>query len=422
MGYRRQPRLRRQLFAWLALTILVTGMSVFVVFHVARLSDTRLPIDIERIESFVSERFADAWDDAPRRRALTESLAETLHAGLRVDDANGRTLERVRGGCDHPQHALTVRRGPEPIGSVHACFESHGQGRLAGLLALATAGLVLWSAAAVLARKLTRPLSSLIAVTREIGAGNLRSRVRLRRGARGELGVLADAINDMAERIERQLNEQRELLAAVSHEVRSPLARMRVSTELLRSNPEDVRALTAIESEVSEIDALVGKLLASSRLDFGSLSRTSLAARDLAERALQRHHLAPELLDDRSEGKKLSCDPTLVARALDNLLDNAEEHGKGLSRLVLRRAQAGEHPHPLEALVFEVSDRGAGFEAQTLSRAFEAFYRPPRPDAERRASLGLGLALVQRIAAAHGGRAWAENQPDGGARVSFSVG
>lgn len=419
---RRQPRLRRQLFTWLALTILVTGMSVWAVFHVARVGDTHLPVDVERIEAFVSERFVDVWQDAARRHTLTESLAETLRAGLRVDDANGRAIERVRGGCDRPDRSLAVRAGARQLGTVQACFEGHRPGHLAGLLAVGTAVAMLWLAAAVLARKLTRPLSSLIAVTREIGAGNLKSRVRLRRGTRGELGVLADAINDMAERIERQLNEQRELLAAVSHEVRSPLARMRISTELLRDNPEDTRALTAIESEVAEIDTLVGKLLASSRLDFGSLTRAALVAQKLAVTALERHQLPLSLLDDESEEAKFSCDPTLVARALDNLLDNAQEHGKGLTRLVVRRARDGEHEDPENALVFEVWDRGAGFEAQALSRAFEAFYRSPRPSAESRASLGLGLALVQRIAAAHGGRAWAENHADGGARVSFSAG
>lgn len=419
---RGQPRLRRQLFTWLALTILVTGMSVWGVFHLARVGSSNLPIDVERLEAFVSARFVDVWDDPARRHALANSLAETIHAGLRVEDSLGHTLDQVRGGCERADRSLVVRSGPRSLGTVRACFEARGPGHFAGFLALFTAVLVLWLAAAVLARKLTRPLSSLIAVTREIGSGKLKSRVRLRRGGRGELGVLADAINDMAERIERQLSEQRELLAAVSHEVRSPLARMRISTELLRDNPEDARALTAIESEVAEIDTLVGKLLASSRLDFGSLARASLIGQQLATTALARRHLPLSLLDDQSAEAKVSCDPTLVARALDNLLDNAEEHGKGVARLVVRRARANEHADSEHALVFEVWDNGAGFEGDALKRAFEAFYRAPKPSAESRASLGLGLSLVQRIAAAHGGRAWAENQASGGARVNFSVG
>jgi signal transduction histidine kinase len=419
---RGQPRLRRQLFSWLALTILVTGMSVWGVFHLARVGNSNLPIDVERLEAFVSARFVDVWDDPARRHALSNSLAETIHAGLRVEDSLGHTLDQVRGGCERPDRSLLVRDGARSLGIVRACFEARGPGHFAGVLALFTAVLVLWLAAAVLARKLTRPLSSLIAVTREIGSGKLKSRVRLRRGGRGELGVLADAINDMAERIERQLSEQRELLAAVSHEVRSPLARMRISTELLRDNPEDARALTAIESEVAEIDTLVGKLLASSRLDFGSLARAPLIGQQLATTALTRRHLPLSLLDDQSAQAKVSCDPTLVARALDNLLDNAEEHGKGVARLVVRRARAEEHTDSEHALVFEVWDNGAGFETDALKRAFEAFYRAPKPSAESRASLGLGLSLVQRIAAAHGGRAWAENRASGGARVIFSVG
>jgi signal transduction histidine kinase len=414
--------LRRQLFAWLALTIVVTGIAVWTVLSMARVgADTRMP-DIARMEAFVSERYLDSWHDAPRRRALSESLARALRAGLRVDDADGRTLEQVRGGCQKPNRSLTLRRAGLRLGSVHACFDARAHGHLLGFLALGTALLVLWVAASVLARKLTRPLSSLIAVTREIGAGNSKSRVRLQRGRRGELGVLADAINDMAERIERQLNEQRELLAAVSHEVRSPLARMRISTELLRDNPSDRRALDAIDSEVSEIDSLVGKLLASSRLDFGTLARTPLSAADLAGAALERHQLPRERLEIDGASLEFSGDPTLVARALDNLLDNAEEHGKGLARLVVRPARPGEHDHAERAVVFEVWDRGPGFERQALTHAFEAFFRGPRPAAESRASLGLGLALVQRIARAHGGRAWAENSASGGARVSFGVG
>ena len=119
-----------------------------------------------------------------------------------------------------------------------------------------------------------------------------------------------------AERIERQLTEQRELLAAVSHEVRSPLARLRISSELLKDNPRDQRALASIENEVLEIDTLVGKLLASSRLDFGTLSRATLDAVALARTALERQGLPAETLEDESNGARFSCDPTLIARAL----------------------------------------------------------------------------------------------------------
>jgi len=418
---RRRPQLRRQLFAWLVFTIFFTGVAVYLVLRVAQFGGPSAGFDIRQAEGFVADHFAETWSDSASRNATAQSLSDALRVNVALRDAQGDSLGGV-GTCREPDHTLRIARGGQTLGSVALCVRDKRLRGLAGLLGFTTAFFVLWKAASVLARFLTKPLSSLIAVTREIGAGNLKSRVRLHRAQRGELGVLADAINDMAERIERQLTEQRELLAAVSHEVRSPLARLRVSSELLKDNPRDERALASIESEVTEIDVLVGKLLASSRLDFGTLSRSTLEALSVARTALERQGLGLERLEDESEAMRFSADPTLIARALDNLIDNATEHGGGLARLVVRRARPAEHKNADTAVVFEAWDRGPGFEQATQSRAFEAFFRGPRAESEQRASLGLGLALVQRIAAAHGGRAWAENLPEGGARVSFSAG
>ncbi|HET9932184.1 MAG TPA: HAMP domain-containing sensor histidine kinase [Polyangiaceae bacterium] len=416
---RRRPQLRRQLFAWLVLTIFSTGVAVFLVLRVA--GDRRQAFDLRRAEGFVAEHFALTWDDPALRRAAAESLSRTIQVDVLVRDAAGRAMTEV-GSCVAPDHSISVRRGTAALGRVDICVKNKGFNRAVSLLAFVTAFLVLWKAASALARFLTRPLSQLIGVTREIGAGNLKSRVRLHRAHRGELGFLADAINDMAERIERQLTEQRELLAAVSHEVRSPLARLRISSELLRENPRDARALASIESEVDEIDTLVGKLLANSRLDFGTLTRAPLDAASVGRTALARQSLPLDRLADESNGARFSADPTLIARALDNLLDNAIAHGGGLSRLVVRRARPGEHAQAENSVVFEAWDEGPGFDKTAQTRAFEAFFRGANAASDGRASLGLGLALVQRIAAAHGGRAWAENLPNGGARVCFSAG
>lgn len=418
---RRRPQLRRQLFAWLVVTIFSTGVAVFIVLHVARVGDRRVAFDLRHAEGFVAEHFALTWDDATKRGEAARSLSQAIQVDVAVRAADGRTLA-LEGSCRAPDHVIPVTRGGQRLGSVEICLSNKRFNGFASLLAFGTAFLVLWKAASALARFLTRPLTQLIAVTREIGAGNLKSRVRLHRAQRGELGVLADAINDMAERIERHLTEQRELLAAVSHEVRSPLARLRVSSELLRDNPRDTRAIASIESEVDEIDTLVGKLLANSRLDFGTLTRAPLQAASIASTALERQGLPPERLVDESNGAKFSGDPTLIARALDNLLDNAKDHGRGLSRLVVRRARPGEHGQAETAVVFEAWDEGPGFDKTAQTRAFEAFFRGASASSDGRASLGLGLALVQRIAVAHGGRAWAENLPDGGARVCFSAG
>jgi two-component system OmpR family sensor kinase len=270
-------------------------------------------------------------------------------------------------------------------------------------------GVVLWMASGIIAWRLTRPLLQVIRVTRDIRDGKLESRMELGRHA-GELGVLAESVNDMAARIEKQIADQRELLAAVSHEIRTPLGHMRILLESARERQVDPAMVADLEREVLEVDRLVAQLLAGSRLDFGTLDRRSLDAADLAALALERAGLAPELLDVTASDVSLAGDPTLLARALANLLDNAERHAGGAVRLAIRADQA--------SVVFEVDDRGPGFAAEDLARAFESFYR----GRERgHGSLGLGLSLVRRIADAHGGRAWAENLPGGGARVAFSV-
>src|SRR4051812_34336985 len=130
--------------------------------------------------------------------------------------------------------------------------------------------MVLWAASRRVARRLARPLYDLVEVTDQIGAGNLTARASLDCGPVDEIGVLGRAINQMAARIERQMADQKQLLAEVSHELRTPLARIRLLVELARSGKLDAATLDEIEGEAVEIDRLVGELLASARLDFAA--------------------------------------------------------------------------------------------------------------------------------------------------------
>jgi signal transduction histidine kinase len=232
--------------------------------------------------------------------------------------------------------------------------------------------------------------------------------------------MLADAINDMAERIEKQMKDQRELLAGVSHEIRTPLARIRLLVELCRSRTGregklevEPKTLDEIDREVVEIDALVSELLASSRLDFAALSPHDLDAKDLAQRALERLGVDPGKLRIEAESTRLTADATLLARALANLIENATTHGGGLDTLVLRRVDG--------AMVFEALDRGPGFLPGEQARVFESFYQRPGAAPREKGALGLGLTLVKRIAEAHGGRAFAKNREGGGASVGMEL-
>lgn len=292
-------------------------------------------------------------------------------------------------------------------------FKIIGPSGPARVASFAVAFGVLFLASLSVARRLTRPLYDLSRVTRDIGEGNLKSRARLRWHEPGEVGALAESINDMAARLEKQLGDQRELVAAVSHEIRAPLSRLRVLVELLRAHHVDESTLGKLDREIVEIDSLVGDLLASSRLDFSLLTFHPLDARAVAAEALERAGLPPETLSVLTRDTALDADPTLVARALANLLDNAERHAGGARELVVREG-------PPSGLRFEVLDRGPGIPEDALEKVFEPFQRG---QAARRGgtSLGLGLALVRRIADAHGGRAWAENRVEGGARLVLEL-
>ena len=295
---------------------------------------------------------------------------------------------------------------------VRATVHAFGPGHRAGL-ALGVAALVLWAISGRIARRLARPFDQLAAIAGELGRGRLSARIALDRCDDEDVALVGGVMNDLATRVEKQLHDQRELLAAVSHEIRTPLARVRLLTELARDGGDVVQRLDAIDAEVQEIDALVGELLASARLDFAVAHPIDVDAVDAARRALDRAGLDEGLLS--AEGApSVHVDPTLLARALSNLLDNAQRHGEGVERLTVSAVD--------DRVRFAVLDRGPGLGPGDEERIFAAFARGARgKDDAQRPSLGLGLSLVRRIAEAHGGRARAENRLGGGALVAIEL-
>jgi signal transduction histidine kinase len=280
------------------------------------------------------------------------------------------------------------------------------------LLIFGIPAFVLWSASGRIARRIARPLYELARVAHDIGEGDLSARANLSDAGLDEIAMLSHALNQMAGRIERQLAEQRELLAAVSHELRTPLARIRLLVEIAREGRFEPRTLDEIERETIEIDTLVGELLASARLEFQALVPKPLDACEMARRAIERAGEDPQKLKFDACEVKFAADPTLVARALSNLIDNARKHGDGLEMLRVTPAST--------CVVFTVTDKGPGFAPGDEARIFGRFYQgasAPAKDGVSRGSLGLGLSLVKRIAEAHGGKVSARNRDHGGAQL-----
>ena len=411
--------LRRRMFLWFGLTILLTGAAV-----VASMAVVSRPSEwarnVERLRTFAGGRFAVVWDRPQELGELAQAVQRDLGLDVELRGADGTLLASYGQPCSRPYKGeIEVEREGRRVGSVRVCGVERQMPRFTWrhFVGVWIAAMVLWGASGKVAKRLARPLDQLAAAARALGEGKLSTRADLRGSIPDEARVLAESFNEMAARIERQLAEQRELLAAVSHELRTPLGHMRLLIELARDAGPSGKVLNELEQEVLEIDALVGQLLASSRLEFAQVSRAPLEATELARKALDRAGADATLLRAEQPDLRFEGDPTLLQRALANLLDNARKHGQGIRQLAVR-AQDG-------VVIFEVDDQGQGFAPGEDLHAFDAFKRgpngAPRATGHDAGSLHLGLSLVRRIAEAHGGRAYAQNLPGGGARVGFEV-
>jgi signal transduction histidine kinase len=323
---------------------------------------------------------------------------------VRLDD--GRTLWVMRA----PLQALRPdgsprnegRMGPPPF--IPPWF--HGAGLVAFLLLLFVA---VAAGAYPVARRLTRRLNGLKEGVERFGAGALGQRVDASGG--DEVAAVAGSFNQAAERIEALVRSHQSLLANASHELRSPLARLKMALSMLEDSPEGApreRLKSEIRTNIGELDALVEEVLLASRLDAQQAERIT-APVDLIGMAAEEAARVGAELQAGQASLVVAGDERLLRRALRNLLENARRYGGSqITVLAARTATQAE---------LRVCDRGPGVPEALRERIFEPFFRLPG-HAEREGGVGLGLALVKQIAERHGGRVRCE-PGSGGAGSCF---
>ncbi len=239
-------------------------------------------------------------------------------------------------------------------------------------------------------RRITRRLERLQSSVEALGDGQLSTRVAIE--GEDEVARLAASFNRSASRIEALMTAQKNLLANASHELRSPLARIRMAVELMESAPSPAMRLELVRN-IAELDQLVDEILLASRLDGSGpamvlteqVGLTALLAEECAR--VDAELDAPDL--------QITGDARLLRRMLRNLLENAQRYGEG-SPITVRLSQNTEW------LLIDVCDAGRGVPEVEREKIFNPFYRLPGAR-ERDGGVGLGLSLVRQIARAHHG-------------------
>ncbi|SCK21615.1 ATP-binding protein [Vogesella sp. LIG4] len=293
------------------------------------------------------------------------------------------------------------------------------------LLPITTAILISLLCSALLAWRAAKPIRQLRWAFRQLANGRLETRIRGSLGRRrDEISELAGEFDGMAQQLQQLVGAQRRLLHDVSHELRSPLARLQAAIGLARQRPDPARldsTLERIEREVVRVDTLVGELLTLARLEAGSGSvareRVDLvellaAIADDAQFEAQAHGRDVRFAADGEFVAEVGAE--LLYRAFENVIRNAVKYTADGSSVDILAHSSGDQLH------ITVADRGPGVPEDALQDMFEPFLRVGE-DGQGRSGFGLGLAIARRAIESHGGHISAHPRDGGGLEVRISL-
>lgn len=282
------------------------------------------------------------------------------------------------------------------------------------------AALVGWG----VSRRLMRPLERVSEAAGDIAEGGLDT--RLDQETDPDLSRLVTSFNDMADAVQARIEREARFASDVSHELRSPITALTAAVEVLDARRADLpdrtqQALDVVTSQVRRFDQMVLDLLELSRLDVGilDLHREDVELSSFISRVAQRYGMEDLTIEvEPGVDDIASVDKRRFERIVANLLDNARLHGGGVSRVIIEARTDGHQVAP--GLRIAVEDNGPGVAQSERHRIFERFTRGSA-GRSRAGGTGLGLALVAEHARAHGGAAWVEDAPGGGARFVIDL-
>jgi two-component system sensor histidine kinase CpxA len=436
---------------WLALALFL----VLAILATAAMRPTRQMSSLETLQpKFLSEA-VDAYQTGgtPKLREYLRNLHDTQHfrailyneQGNLVGHAVPPWFNEVASGERHTADTLLGRLNPhfqmlkatmtgsdghrytlvtELSPGQTAMFGPNGIPGLGILIGILTSGIVCY----FLARYLTAPITRLRQATQKLATGDLSARVGGRFSSNDEISQLVRDFDTMAEQIENLVNAQSRLLKDISHELRSPLARLTVALELARqrTGPEAQDILDRISLESSRMNELIGSLMTISRLESGAgnMQKVSIdleqvideVARDAAFEAQTKNcQVEAEIVDELP----VLGDPSLLHSAIENVVRNAIRYTPEDTTVKIRAERAVRSNIP-EAVI-QISDAGPGVPEDSLDKIFRPFYRIDDARVRSTGGVGLGLAITEHAIRLHGGTVKASNLPEGGLSVEIRL-
>lgn len=446
------PRLFLRIFFWFWATAFATGIALVITFIFgpgrvpsrwhssltdnARTSGMIALAELERGGAPAASTYIESLERDTRLRACLFDVngkpvagkgCETF-ADMRSRAATSRSPQfAVRYGLIRVAQILPGSGGHDYIFATElpagprAAF---GMDRAAALLrfavALSVSGLICY----LLTLYLTGPILRLRHAAQQLARGRLGTRAAASIERRGdELGALGRDFNTMAARIEELISRQRQLIFDISHELRSPLARLNVALDLARGGKAGNLPFDHMESDLVRLNEMIGKLLTIAKLD--------AAAVPVEMTSVNLHELVRRIVDDAGfEAQRRNVAVNMAARGECDARGNAELLHSAIENIVrnaIRYTEAGTsvdvslQPGDDSHILLTIRDRGKGVPENELERIFQPFYRVAEARDRESGGVGLGLAIAERVIRIHGGSIRAENAQPSGLKVVIEV-